>query len=78
MKINQIETFKVRIFQENHSHLFIVTAGHNQHIPTIFVEDSQIDEIYKTIYKTDVVDQTVRVITTGAVNQDSALLEVII
>ena len=48
----QIKTFKVKLIEENYSHLAIVTAGTNHHFPINFLDDPQsnrVDQIVKTI-----------------------------
>ena len=65
------------VTQENHSQITLVITDHHPLILIFFAEDHQIDEIHKIIYKTDIVDQLVKIISTEIFTLDQILIEVI-
>ena len=53
----------VKIIQENHFHLTQITLQNNHLIIRIIEDDPQTKEIHEISYKTDIVDQTVEIIS---------------
>ena len=62
------------VTQENHSQITLVITDHHPLILIFFAEDH---EIHKIIYKTDIVDQLVKIISTEIFTLDQILIEVI-
>ena len=63
--------------QENHSEIAIIKSDHNSIILIIFAEDHKIDEIHKTIHKTEKADQLVKTISIKISALDQNLMKVI-
>ena len=72
-----MKTFKGIIAQKNHSQTAIVITDHNQPIQIVFAEDHQIDDILKTILKTDIADKIVKTISLTTITLNQSQIEII-
>ena len=74
---NLPKTFIVKIVQENHSQITIITKENNHNIEITIVEDFQIEEIQKVSQQTDIVDQTIKITNIEITTRDQFQIEVI-
>ena len=70
IKIYPIKTSIVKIVQENDSQITQVTLDNNHLIIRTTEDDQQTNEIHKNPHKTDIIDQTVEIISIEITIQD--------
>ena len=78
IRMYQIQKFKLKLSQENHFQIVIVTIGYNPPIEIVFTEDHHIFEFHKTTRKINTADQITKIISIETTTQDQTQTEEII